>query len=154
MFAGRQDLKNSGSQDVSMGSSYITHSTYPGGSVSRFCARTTLSIICPPFTESPFARSRRYPLRCVLIGHMGRHYPSVIATSNSCARPKSSPGLGLPLYQESLQVCDESLLEVGPSRRYLYESFSTCLDPYPGCSCGAFTRFFPQDFGSFRIKLT
>ncbi len=115
--------------------------------VSRFCARTTFSIICPPFTESPFARSRRYPLRCDLMGHIRRHYPSVIATPNSCARPKSSPGLGLPLYQESLQVCDESLLEVGPSRRYLYESFSTCLDPYPGCSCGAFTRFFPQDFG-------
>jgi hypothetical protein len=43
--------------------------------------------------------------------------------------------------------CDDSLLEVGPSRRYLYESFSTCLDPYPGCSCGAFTRCFPQNFG-------
>ena len=32
-------------------------------------------------------------------------------------------------------------------RRYLCESFPACLDPYPGCSCGAFTRFFPQDFG-------
>lgn len=42
---------------------------------------------------------------------------------------------------------DESLLEVGPSRRYLCESFSTCLDPYPGCLCGVLTRFFPQSFG-------
>ncbi len=31
--------------------------------------------------------------------------------------------------------------------RHLCESFPACLDPYPGCPCGAFTRFFPQDFG-------
>jgi hypothetical protein len=43
--------------------------------------------------------------------------------------------------------CCKSLLEVGPSRRYLCESFSSCLDPYPGCSCGASTRFFPQNLG-------
>ena len=44
---------------------------------------------------------------------------------------------------------------MGPSRRYLCESFPTCLDPldqvqgrlYSGCSCGALTRFFPQDYG-------
>ena len=29
----------------------------------------------------------------------------------------------------------------------LCESFPTCLDPYPGGSCGAITRFFPQDNG-------
>jgi hypothetical protein len=43
--------------------------------------------------------------------------------------------------------CCESLLEVGPSRRYLCKSFSTCLDPYPGCSCGARARYFPHDYG-------
>jgi hypothetical protein len=43
--------------------------------------------------------------------------------------------------------CCEPLLEVGPSRRYLCKSFSTCLDPYPGCSCGARARFFPQNNG-------
>ena len=43
--------------------------------------------------------------------------------------------------------CCESLLEVGPSRRYLCKSFSTCLDPYPGCSCGAHARYFPQNYG-------
>jgi hypothetical protein len=35
----------------------------------------------------------------------------------------------------------------GPSRRYLCASFPACLDPYPGSSRGARTRFFPQDFG-------
>ena len=43
--------------------------------------------------------------------------------------------------------CCESLLEVGPSCRYLYKSFSTCLSPYPGCFCGARTRYFPQNYG-------
>jgi len=41
----------------------------------------------------------------------------------------------------------QPLLEVGLSRRYLCESFPTCLDPYSGCSCGALARFFPQDHG-------
>jgi hypothetical protein len=27
------------------------------------------------------------------------------------------------------------------------ESVSMCLDPYPGCSWGAYARFFPQDIG-------
>jgi hypothetical protein len=112
----------------------------------RFCARTIISKICPPFTESPFARSRRYLLRCDLMGHMGRHYPSSIATSSSCARPKSSLGLRFSLVPRVFAGCGKSLLEVGPSRRYLCESFSTCLDPYPGGSCGAFTRFFPQNY--------
>jgi len=38
-------------------------------------------------------------------------------------------------------------LEVGPSRRYLCESFYWCQNPYPGCLCGALNRFFPQSFG-------
>ena len=41
----------------------------------------------------------------------------------------------------------QSLLRVGPSRRYLCESFPGCLAPYPGCSCGALARSFPQDIG-------
>jgi hypothetical protein len=35
----------------------------------------------------------------------------------------------------------------GPSRRYLRQSFTGCLDPYPGCLRGALTRFFPRSFG-------
>ncbi len=41
----------------------------------------------------------------------------------------------------------QSLLRVGPSRRYLCESFPGCLAPYPGVFCGAFARFFPQNIG-------
>ncbi len=40
-----------------------------------------------------------------------------------------------------------SQLELGPSRRYLWESFPGCQNPYPGCFCGALSRFFPQNFG-------
>ena len=39
------------------------------------------------------------------------------------------------------------LLGEVPSRRYLCESFPSCLNPYSGCFCGAFSRFFPQNFG-------
>ena len=53
----------------------------------------------------------------------------------------------LPLYPESLQVAARTLLEVGPSRRYLRESFSRCLDPYPGAPHGASARFFRMGIG-------
>ena len=43
--------------------------------------------------------------------------------------------------------CYQPPLRKGPSRRYLCESFPACLDPYPGGSCGASARFFPQDDG-------
>lgn len=54
---------------------------------------------------------------------------------------------GIILEHKVFAGCCQTLLEVGPSRRYLYKSFSACKDPYPGCSYGAFTRFFPQDNG-------
>ena len=80
------------------------------------------------------------------------HYPIFIATTRSCARPSalSQPRL-LALYQESLQLAVSSLLDPGPSRRYLCESFPRCLDPYPGGSFGAFTRFFPKNIGLHRL---
>jgi len=59
------------------------------------------------------------------------------------ALPPPSVPLGLRVFAD----CCESLLDIGPSRRYLCESFSACLDPYPGGSCGACTRFFPHDNG-------
>lgn len=51
--------------------------------------------------------------------------------------------LGRPVFAG----CCQPLLGVGPSRRYLCESVSACLNPYPGCSRGALARFFPQDNG-------
>ena len=78
---------------------------------------------------------------------VSRHYPAFIAHTDSCVNPKSSHRLRITPSAEVFAGCCQPLLEVGPSRRYLCESFSTCLDPYPGCSCGALTHFFPQDNG-------
>ena len=65
----------------------------------------------------------------------------LIRLAKVLSRPRSS------LVPRVFAGCGESLLEVGPSRRYLCETFSACLDPCPGCLCGAFTRFFPQNYG-------
>ena len=46
-----------------------------------------------------------------------------------------------------LAGCSESLLEVGPSRRYLCGSFPGCLDPYSGSLQGANSHYFPWSFG-------
>jgi hypothetical protein len=86
-------------------------------------------------------------LRYDLMGHMGRGNPSVIATSSSCARPKSSLSLGFPLYQESSQVVANPCWKLAlPDVISAYPS-PRVWNPYPGCSCGAFTRFFPQNYG-------
>jgi len=74
----------------------------------------------------------------------------------SYGRMRQSHSLRLPvairLGQAVFAGCCQSLLGVGPSRRYLCASFPACLDPYPGCSCGALTRFFPQDFGLPHVR--
>lgn len=78
---------------------------------------------------------------------VSRSYPAFIANTHSCDDPKPSPYLRISSRHEVFAGCCQPLLGVGLSRRYLRESFSTCKDPYPGCFHGAFTRFFPQDYG-------
>ena len=75
-----------------------------------------------------------------------------VAPSSSLIRAHAPDLLPSARLQHSLARavfagCCQPLLEVGPSRRYLCESFSTCLNPYPDCSCGALTHFFPQNNG-------
>jgi hypothetical protein len=111
-------------------------------SVRGWCPSSTA------MTESPFAPLRRY-----LAGggpvtrDLDWHYPTVDATTGSCARPHPSSFLWSSLGPEVSAGCCEPLLRCGPSRRYLCTSFPACLDPYPGGSCGAYTRFFPHDIG-------
>ena len=99
---------------------------------------------CP---KSPFARSRYYLLRrdiwCLVRGS----YPSIIAHTGSCARPKSSPRLRLSLLWLVFAGCHQSLLDVGPSRRYLCNLYIGAWTPTPQCFFGAFTRFFPKNIG-------
>ena len=101
----------------------------------------------PPSAQSPFARSGCYPSHRSITYRVSGRYPTFVAPTGSCARPNGSCRLRLPLLQQVFAVCRHSLLPDGLSRRYLRESFSTCKDPYPSSSCGAYTRFFPQDVG-------
>ena len=97
--------------------------------------------------QSPFAQSRCY-LSCQDVPHLvSRIYPAFIATTNSCAYPKPSSYLEFNLAYQVFAGCCQPLLGVGRSRRYLCQSFTTCLNPYPGYFCGAFIRFFPQNNG-------
>ena len=56
------------------------------------------------------------------------------------------------LYPVVFAGCCQPLLGGGPSRRYLRASFPACLDPYPGASPGAYTRYFPGDIGLHRLR--
>jgi hypothetical protein len=97
--------------------------------------------------ESPFALLRRYRSRRNVHRSLGQRYPALFATAHSCASPAASATPCSSLWVPVFAGCHEPLLPTGPSRRYLCRSFSTCLDPYPGGSRGAPTRFFPQDDG-------
>ena len=104
-------------------------------------------LLCPPCTESPFASLRCYLPEDSVYRYLSPHYPALIVTQGSCARPTPSHLPRLSLRQWVFAGCCEPRLGIGPSRRCLCESFSACLDPYPGGSRGAYTRFFPQDNG-------
>ena len=69
-------------------------------------------------------------------------------------RQSSTPSscLGFTLAHKVFAGCYQSLLGGGPSRRYLCESFSACLDPYPGGSRGALAHFFPRDNGLPNVR--
>jgi hypothetical protein len=97
--------------------------------------------------RAPLHGSRCYLSRQGVLHPVSRLYPAFLAPTGSCANPKPSPRLGITLAHGVFTGCYQPLLGVGPSRRYLCESFPTCLDPYPGGPQGAFTRFFPQGIG-------
>ena len=101
----------------------------------------------PPDAQSSFARTRCYLVRRGVSRLVGGLYPSFIAHTSSCVRPNSSQCLRVTLVHWVFAGCCQSLLQDGPSRRYLRKSFPRCLDPYPGASPGANTRYFPGDIG-------
>ena len=53
----------------------------------------------PPSAQSPFARSGYYPLRRGILYPVSGRYPTFIAHTNSCARPKGSYRLWFSLLQ-------------------------------------------------------
>jgi hypothetical protein len=73
--------------------------------------------------------------------------PCVIAHTGSCVSPQPSSCLGRTLGHQVCAGCGQPLLGGGPSRRCLCVSFPACLDPSPGGSWSASTRFFLHDIG-------
>jgi len=100
-------------------------------------------------------RHDREPLRPVEVlprqgsrpSDLNGRYPTVLATTGSCARPRPSPSLWSSLGLGVCAGCGEPLLRRGPSRRYLCVSVPRCLDPYPGGVVGAPTHYFPTTIG-------
>ncbi len=86
-------------------------------------------------------------LRRDVLRHIGGHYPSFIALTGSCARPKPSRCLRLSLLQRVLAGCRQSLLGDGPSRHYLCNPCVGAWPPTPQCPPSALARFFLGDNG-------
>src|SRR5919108_5668884 len=61
-------------------------------------------LLCPPCTESPFASLRYYLAEDSVYRYLSQHYPALIATTGSCARPTPSHRLRFPSACGSLQV--------------------------------------------------
>ncbi len=78
---------------------------------------------------------------------LSRSYPTFIAHTGSCARPKSSCFLQPRLGQQVFAGCYEPLLEDGPSRRYLCDPCIGAWVRTPPRLVGALVRFFPSSIG-------
>jgi hypothetical protein len=73
--------------------------------------------------------------------------PFVIARTGSCAEPIPFPSLWSNLVLLIFAGCYRPLLAIGPSRRYLCESFPRCLGPYHDGLQVALTCYFPCSIG-------
>jgi len=98
-------------------------------------------------TESPFARRTVLPPTPCAQAQVGGRYPAFIAPTGSCARPPGSRRLRLCLFLRVFAGCVESLLPVGPSRRYLCDPCTVAWIRTPPRSGGASVRFFPPVLG-------
>ena len=100
----------------------------------------------PPSAQSPFARLGRY-LRRRDLKHLVRgRYPSFIAHTDSCARPKSSLRLRSMPWSENL-----CRLPSAPAGRWPFPTLSPQsvlrrLDPYPAASPWACSFCSPTSF--------
>ena len=103
---------------------------------------------CPLLTESRFAQRRELPsigtasMRC-----LSQRYPTFIARTGSCVRPKPFCRLQLSLVRQIFAGCDEPLLGVGPSRRYLCDLCIGAWIRTPPRPIGASVRCFPIGIG-------
>ena len=108
------------------------------GSVSR-------TIQGPPRAQSPFARWKRYPHRRDVYRSTSEGVTPPSSLLRTHAPDQNPPSVfGLSLDQRVFAGCCQSLLGVGPSRRYLCNPYIGAWTLTPGCLSGAFVRFFPE----------
>jgi hypothetical protein len=134
-------------------SSTDSHTSLPTLVYPRICPLTVLR----PYTSGTEGTTKCPEPLCpikelpIMVGHPS--VPSEGITPPSSLIRAHAPVLNPPtasgfnLVRWVFAGCRQSLLGEGPFRPYLCESFSRCLVPYPGCSCGALARSFPQDIG-------
>ena len=75
----------------------------PLSHVFRLCVLSGCSPV-PAMTESPFAWLGRYPAQESVVRSLDRRYPTLIAPTDSCARPQASGTLCFRSGRQSLQV--------------------------------------------------
>jgi len=114
------------------------------GLSSALCPRTTLE---RPSAQSPFAQRRFRNVGEMSLHLLERRYPFFIARTGSCAEPIPFPSLWSNLVPVIFAGCYRPLLAIGPSRRYLCESFLRCLGPYHDGLQVALTCYFPCSIG-------
>src|SRR5437879_6146587 len=100
-----------------------------------------------PVPRAPLPAQGVTPGQDDLTGRLGGHYPSVIAITDPCARPKPSARLGIILVRPVFAGCCQPLLGVGPSRRYLCDPCVGARTHTPPRSLVARIRFFTKDTG-------
>ena len=103
------------------------------------------SFSLPPCAESPFAQTRCYLLWHDVLHHVRRHYPSFIAHTGSCARPKPSCFLQPQLGQQVFAGCRRPLLGKWPFPALSLQSLHGCLDPYPAAFPRCIYPFLPGE---------
>ena len=91
---------------------------------------------CPGPAKAPLPAippGRGYLLRCGVLRHIREHYPSFIAHTGSCARPKPARRLRLSLIRQVFAGCHSRPGGTGswPFPTLSLQSLRRCLDPLP-----------------------
>jgi hypothetical protein len=128
--------------------SYTSDSTFdhPFTLCFRFCVRT-VGADTPATYREPLCTRQALPPWWRHHHRLGRRYPALLAPTGSCVGPESSCRTRSSLRRLVFAGCCASLLEAGPSRRYLRSPCTGAWTLTPPHSTGALTRFFPADIG-------
>src|SRR2546425_1490394 len=93
----------------------------------------------PSLYREPFRLLGVFPRRGSCTHDLGQHYPALVATPGSCARPPPSPVLRTMAWYGSLCRLPRTPAGTRPFPRLSPQSVWRCLDPYPAalhrCNC-------------------